>query len=380
MKRIMISVVLALAMLLTCIPAYAQSGSYRFDGAEEVMTDEAMVLESINDFLAWETANEFTLTQLNKNELLRFYPCMDIGDNAYPSKAQIEAVKENGDYVYLHILSANGLTYLSTVAKGRSLSEELKGTADEELLRYILEHEGKWYCNDLSTCYGKIDYKQYVIDELKKQGINSADIRFVTWFPREEEGEFRYKKAALCYPSEEAEPIVIDLRKADKEAGKRPRWFKQYGKWHYHLDLYTNADDGWYKISGKWYYFDDWGEMQTGWIKDSGKWYYLTSTGAMKTGWLKLGGKWYYLNSSGAMLTGWVKDNGKWYYLTSTGAMKTGWLKLGGKWYYLNSSGAMLTGWQIIDSYRYYFNSGGAMASNTTIGAYKVDASGRRIK
>jgi len=372
MKKILITLLLTLSLLLTYLPAQAAQSNYRFDDAEEIRTDEAMVIDSINSFADWNGNSLLTKNTLHYENFVCFYPCMDIGDDPCPSKERIEEIRESGHHVYLHMIYENGLTYVATVAKGLPLREELKDSADEELIRYIKEHEGKWSCDSMSACYGKVNYKQYVESVLKKRGISSADIVFVTWFPQEgndpydENGNYLYgtyhwyEKAALCYTDENEEPIVIDLWEADEEAASRPTWFKRNGEWHYHLDLNTNAENGWYKISGKWYYFDEYGMMQTGWVKDKGKWYYLNASGAMQTGWLKDKGKWYYLNASGAMLTGWAKVKGKWYYLNKSGAMLTGWQKIGGKWYYLEASGAMRTANLTYKGKLYRFGSDGA--------------------
>ena len=56
--------------------------------------------------------------------------------------------------------------------------------------------------------------------------------------------------------------------------------------------------------------------------------------------------------------------------------MKTGWQKIDGAWYYFANSGAMKTGWLDYAGKKYYLQSSGAMATNTTIGEYKIDASG----
>jgi beta-glucanase (GH16 family)/uncharacterized protein YneR len=151
-------------------------------------------------------------------------------------------------------------------------------------------------------------------------------------------------------------------------------WLKDGGVWYY-LDAKGVMKTGWVK-DGSWYYLGASGAMKTGWLKDGGSWYYLGTSGAMKTGWLKDGSSWYYLSASGAMKTGWLKDGSSWYYLSASGAMKTGWLKEGSSWYYLASSGEMKTGWQKTNGYWYYFYSNGIMAHSTTIGGYRLGASG----
>ncbi len=157
---------------------------------------------------------------------------------------------------------------------------------------------------------------------------------------------------------------------------------------------------GWAKVDGKWYYLNDNGIRQTGWQKVDNKWYYLKADGVMATGWLKLGNVWYFLNG-GVMQTGWLYNGGAWYYLydwggmansgwvqvgntwyyfRGNGAMMTGWLQQGSTWYYLKDSGAMATGWNWIGSKCYYFYGSGKMAANTTVGGYKLDASGAWVK
>ncbi|MDF2882328.1 MAG: SpoIID/LytB protein [Clostridiaceae bacterium] len=121
----------------------------------------------------------------------------------------------------------------------------------------------------------------------------------------------------------------------------------------------STTPDGWVLKNNSWYLYKN-NISLTGWQFVNNKWYYLDSTGIMKTGWFLDGTTWYFLDNSGAMAVGWTQVSGKWYFLKSSGAMATGWVSYGGKWYYLYSSGAM--------------------AFSTTIGSYKLDASGAWIK
>ncbi len=167
-----------------------------------------------------------------------------------------------------------------------------------------------------------------------------------------------------------------DNQKPQDNGGNSAKgWVKEGNTWYYYEGVGVKKT-GWLKDGNTWYYLRSNGAMQTGWLKDGNTWYYLKSSGAMQTGWLKDGNAWYYLKSNGAMQTGWLKDGNTWYYLKSSGAMQTGWLKDGNVWYYLKASGAMATGWYWVGNTCYYFYDSGKMASNTTVGGYKVNASG----
>ncbi len=139
--------------------------------------------------------------------------------------------------------------------------------------------------------------------------------------------------------------------------------------------------NGWEGKNGAWrYYVDD--VMKTGWFTDKGKKYYFDNNGIAAQGWKKIDGKWYYFNLC-AMQTGWRKVGGNWYFLRSNGAMATGWVKSGGKWYWLRSSGAMATGWVKYNKKWYYLNSpsGDMRTANLTYKGkvYKFDKSGACI-
>ena len=97
----------------------------------------------------------------------------------------------------------------------------------------------------------------------------------------------------------------------------------------------------------------------TGWVSTSDGWIYQIN-GNNTIGWVNANGTWYFMNGSGIMQTGWVLSNGKWYYMNANGSMATGWVLSNGKWYYLDSDGHML--------------------SNTTIGSYRLDASGAWVQ
>ena len=117
----------------------------------------------------------------------------------------------------------------------------------------------------------------------------------------------------------------------------------------------------------------------TGWVSTSDGWMYQID-GVYATGWVNVGGTWYFMNHSGIMQTGWVSSNGKWYYMNSNGSMATGWINLGGKWYYLNASGDMATSWVNSNGKWYYLDNDGHMLANTTVGNYRLDASGAWVQ
>jgi putative cell wall binding repeat-containing protein len=117
----------------------------------------------------------------------------------------------------------------------------------------------------------------------------------------------------------------------------------------------------------------------TGWVSTSDGWMYQID-GNDTTGWVNANGTWYFMNGSGIMQTGWVLSNGKWYYMNANGSMATNWVNAGGKWYFLNSAGDMATGWVLTGGKWYYLDNDGHMLSNTTVGAYRLDASGAWIQ
>lgn len=117
----------------------------------------------------------------------------------------------------------------------------------------------------------------------------------------------------------------------------------------------------------------------TGWVSTSDGWMYQIN-GNNTTGWVNANGTWYFMNGSGIMQTGWVLSNGKWYYMNANGSMATGWVNVSGKWYFLNSAGDMATGWVLSNGKWYYLDSDGHMLSNTTIGSYRLDASGAWVQ
>lgn len=114
-----------------------------------------------------------------------------------------------------------------------------------------------------------------------------------------------------------------------------------------------------------WYYIDANGKMATGWIKSNNAWYYTFGDGRMAANqWLESDGSWYFLKAEGAMaLNEWVLSpgDGKWYYMSNNGTMlRNQWIQTGSDWYFVGSDGAML--------------------SDTVVGGYYLDGSGRYVK
>ena len=117
----------------------------------------------------------------------------------------------------------------------------------------------------------------------------------------------------------------------------------------------------------------------TGWVSTSDGWIYQIN-GNNTIGWVNANGTWYFMNNAGIMQTGWVNTNGKWYYMNANGSMATGWVNVSGKWYFLNSAGDMATGWVLSNGKWYYLDTDGHMLSNTTVGNYRLDASGAWVQ
>ena len=106
-------------------------------------------------------------------------------------------------------------------------------------------------------------------------------------------------------------------------------------------------------------------------------------------GWKQENNKWKYYKED-KVLKAWQQINNKWYFFNEDGNLKTGWhLDASNNWYFLDSSktvneGVLLSGWQWIDGYCYYFEgtdkaSYGRMYSNTVVGGYRIDTTGRWI-
>lgn len=117
----------------------------------------------------------------------------------------------------------------------------------------------------------------------------------------------------------------------------------------------------------------------TGWVSTSDGWMYQIN-GNNTTGWQNVNSTWYFMNGSGIMQTGWVLSNGKWYYMNSNGSMATSWVNVSGKWYFLNNAGDMATGWVLSNGKWYYLDNDGHMLANTTVGSYRLDASGAWVQ
>lgn len=106
-------------------------------------------------------------------------------------------------------------------------------------------------------------------------------------------------------------------------------------------------------------------------------------------GWKQENNSWKYYKEDKA-LKAWQQINNNWYFFNEDGSLKTGWyMDAANNWYFLDSSktaneGVLLSGWQWIDGYCYYFEGTdntkfGKMYSNTVVGGYRIDTTGRWI-
>ena len=157
-------------------------------------------------------------------------------------------------------------------------------------------------------------------------------------------------------------------------------WLRPDGIWYYVIDDGEVAT-GWRKVNGSWYLFSDKGEMATGWREVSGKRYYLTESGRLTSpGWLLLDGTWFYIEDDGAAATGWREVDGARYLLGNDGSMLTGWQEDSGKRYYLTESGRLApSGWMQLKDDWYYVQADRTIATDSWIGSYYVDKTGKWI-
>ncbi|VOG29772.1 choline binding protein [Streptococcus pneumoniae] len=132
-----------------------------------------------------------------------------------------------------------------------------------------------------------------------------------------------------------------------------------YKAWYYLKSDGSYAQNSW---QGNYYLKSDGKMAQSEWLYDSSykAWYYLKSDGSYaQNSWQGS----YYLKSDGKMAQSeWVYDSSykAWYYLKSDGSyLRDQWFKDGSAWYYLKADGKM--------------------AQNETIGAYRLDYSGKWI-
>ena len=106
-------------------------------------------------------------------------------------------------------------------------------------------------------------------------------------------------------------------------------------------------------------------------------------------GWKQENNSWKYYKEDKA-LKAWQQINNNWYFFNEDGSLKTGWyMDTANNWYFLDSSktaneGVLLSGWRWIDGYCYYFEGTdnttfGKMYSNTVVGGYRIDTTGRWI-
>jgi glucan-binding YG repeat protein len=121
------------------------------------------------------------------------------------------------------------------------------------------------------------------------------------------------------------------------------------------------------------------GDTSGAWKGDT---YKQEDGGVPRNSWKQILNDWYYFDGNGIRQAGWLQSGQRWYYLNPTdGKLMTGWQQLNGKWYYLNPQGGeMMTGWiENQPKVWYYLYPDGSMASNTKVGEYFVDASGKWI-
>lgn len=143
---------------------------------------------------------------------------------------------------------------------------------------------------------------------------------------------------------------------------------------------------GWFKFKGKYYYSDKTtGSLQySKFVTVNNKTYYLKNDGTRASKiWVRLGKKYYYFNASGVLQKNKMFSVGKnYYYAAASGVrLESSFMTVSGKTYYFNASGIRVQGkWARIGGKYYYFASKtGVMAKNTWVGDYYVGSDGARL-
>ena len=166
-------------------------------------------------------------------------------------------------------------------------------------------------------------------------------------------------------------------------------WNKEHDRYYYNDgsyavnwttiddDLYYFGEDGklrtgWIDIVNE--YMDEWGNLN----RDKNRYYADTETGIIQIGWREINGNRYYFHSDGSAAMGFVGIDGNVYYFSyeeeqsgfseTDGILLTGWIDLSFDWEdedgtiqheknlaYADENGVIKTGWQKIDGKIYYF-------------------------
>lgn len=145
---------------------------------------------------------------------------------------------------------------------------------------------------------------------------------------------------------------------------------------------------GWKKISDTWYHFNESCEMTcNAFAKDSIGWLYLGSDGKPVSGkWIRDDGEWYYIKKNGYMAAKeWAKDSTGWMWMDAGGMItKDKWIKYNGEWYYLKPDGYMAANeWADDSTGRCWLNADGAIAVSRIVlydgDIYYVDENGYMV-
>ena len=183
MKRFLISFIMFCLIFVINIPAYAQTDYNNiFDNADFFRQYESEILEEVNHYFIKEFNEEISDYDLDYSNILKFYYPFDLLQEDELNIDKFISFIEQSDYSYSFPIQKNEHYIEISYQKYAKVTDELRNTLDDEMIKELEELTGKWHSSSVSLNEGKSRYTAYkndIINLIKSSDLKCSKIHFV---------------------------------------------------------------------------------------------------------------------------------------------------------------------------------------------------------
>lgn len=184
MKRILCALITLFLTSGICIPAFAETNSNNiFDNTDFFKKFENEILEEVNYYFINEFNEEISTNDLDYNNILKFYYPFGLLQENDLNIDKLNSIIEKSDYFYNLFAEKNDCYIEILYQKYAKITEELKSTLDDEMLKELEAVTGQWHSSIVSLGEGKsqyLIYKNEILNLIKSNNLKCTKVYFIS--------------------------------------------------------------------------------------------------------------------------------------------------------------------------------------------------------
>ena len=184
MKKILCAFTTLFLAIAICIPAFAETDNNNiFDNTDFFRQYENEILEEVNYYFINEFNEEISANDLDYSNILKFYYPFELLQENNLNINTLNNIIEKSDYFYKLFAEKNEHYIEIGYQKYAKVTEELRNTLDDEMLKELEAVTGQWHSSSVSLSEGKsqyLIYKDDILNLMKSNNLKCSKVHFIS--------------------------------------------------------------------------------------------------------------------------------------------------------------------------------------------------------